>query len=195
MNNFTSNIDLSPSVIASMISRIQVPKGHALVGVMPILVIIFGSDDVSTVSAGLDSLSSMDAGRLIERVKEVVMDVNYPLSESVWQFNDPQADIDVLATMLGVDTVDMDDRYNAKADVDRTFEMLRDTFPFLPIFSEELEREDILPFRSDYVERASIQKDITSASPEIGAHAVIIPSIALGSLVLLTSKLKSSGET
>lgn len=189
------NIGLSPSEIALMVSHIAVPENMALMGVLPILAILFGTDNASHVIGRMERLSSAAAREVSEKVQATVIDPKYPLSSTVWQFNDPASDVSALEEAL------KDLGSFAMHDFGTYVNLYHDTLPFINVAYEEMDPASVLKFTSDPASTLPATenphtKPATEASPrkDLGPSAVIIPSVAVGSLVLLSSKLKETRE-
>lgn len=195
LDNLKTNIDLSPSDIALMVSRIKVPENMALMGVLPILAILFGTDDATQVIYRMSLLDSDMAKRISEKVQASIMDPAYPFSSSVWQFNDPDSDISALDEALN------DLNSFAMHDFEAYASLYSDTLPFINVAYEEMDPASVLNFTSNAISAApGIENPCAEPATEarhrrdLGPSAVIIPSVAVGSLVLLSSKLKETRE-
>ena len=123
---------------------------------------------------------------LSDKVKDVVASDNYPLSDTVWQFNDPLADIKVLMTALGV-TGDVSESPYAMEDLAMSMDMVHDTFPFIEIGHDPILESDILEFTEDHSREHSTQPRQQQAGS--GSETWIVPSLAVGSLMLLGSRI------
>ncbi len=193
MNNFETNINLNPQDIANMVSHIKVPEGSALLGVLPILAIIFGSDNVSLIIRQIKVLSTESVKTLVLKVRDTIVEPRYPLERSVWQFNDPQADLSMFSAALeNSDSL-------ARKEFIKYMSLYEDVFPFVCTYFEELDPSTVMEFRPDahpLEPRDTRRNPPDPTDHEMGPAAIIVPSIAVGSLLLLSSKLKSiPGET
>lgn len=163
----------------------HVPSSHALMGIAPALAVIFGTDNTDDIARELRELSPRESADLGEKIQSIVASDEYPLSETVWQFNDPAADIKVLTTALGLSTSRIDERESAMYDFVYMLDMMRDTYPYIEIGSGPLLESDILEFCEDGPPtRSNAPKKTTR-----GAEVWLVPSLTAGSLVLLGSKL------
>jgi len=165
----------------------------ALAGICPILAMIFGSDDVESIKLGLSRLTPQDKTLLDDLLRDTLTVDFYPLGDSVWQFNDPVAEYNVLTTALGIGD-HADEQQNAWQDLFASLDMLEDTFPFVSLAYTELDENSIIEFSE---ERFNLDSPAENPAPKtpphsVGPEAVIIPSIAVGSLLLLRSKLNST---
>lgn len=187
MDNFTTNIELGSADLAVMVSHIHIPEGMALLGVLPILAIIFGTDNVQAISEKIRSLNSKQKTILNSKVHNTVVDSKYPLTRSVWQFNDPSNDISALSHAL------TDTSPHAMLDFQQFLNLYTDTFPFINTHFEELDPLSVLEVCEDYEVRARPFESRSNPpqTREIGPSAFIVPSVAVGSLMLLSSKLKN----
>ena len=188
MDNFTSNINLKPADVALMVSHICIPEGTRLLGILPILAILFGTDNVDSVIKSIKGLSSTNCDLLISTTQNTVTHPTYPLNDSVWQFNDPASDISALtAALKHTSTFPLDDLVNF-------LNLYSDTFPFIHTYFEELDPTTVLETQAqsdDCILHVEV-RDNPLNSTELGPSAFIVPSVALGSLWLLSSKLKNT---
>ena len=171
-----------------MVSHICVPEGARLLGISPILAIVFGTDDVYSVVKQIHDLNSNHRQLLLSKVQNTVVHPTYPLNDSVWQFNDPSADISALsAALTNKSTFPLEDFANF-------LHIYSDIFPFIYTYHEELDPSTVLEPQlqdDDYIEYGEVREN-PRTSNELGPSAFIIPSVAVGSLLLLSSKLKNT---
>lgn len=185
LSNFKTNIHIDADLIAHIVSRMHVPSAHALMGIAPVLAVIFGTDNTNDITRELGTLSPKDSADLCSKIQSVVASEKYPLTETVWQFNDPSADIKVLTTALGLSTPNMEDREAAMYDFLNTLDMTRDTYPYIQIGAGTILESDVLEFS----ENGSTIQNTDSKKTARGPEAWIVPSLTVGSLILLKSKL------
>ena len=196
------NLHMADADVAAMASRINVPAGKALAGVYPALVILLGTDDPSAVKAVLLALSSEEADFLVTKVEAVVKNAVYPIAQSVWQFNDPEVDLGMFRTAFArVDSVDEALAKNsARVELMAMVDMIEDSFPYIDVLGECLPEDSVLEFTiGDHlpsVAEPSHNTQVSKKEPhQLGADAVILPSIAIGSLYILSTKIKTFGES
>ena len=172
-----------------MVAHISVPNDMNLMGVLPVLAILFGSDDAETICERLNTLEPQLAALLAEKIQNTVIDPTYPLESSVWQFNDPGSDISAVTEAL------KDIKGSAMYDLQTFLRLYSDTLPFIHTAYEELDFQSVLEFTPEDTAIVYESEPFENPAPqkEIGPGALIIPSVAVGSLVLLSSKLKNEG--
>jgi len=188
------NIQLSPSEVARAVACINVPANNALLGVFPILAVLLGTDHVGTVLHTLSEIDPRSAEALVEKTRAAVDEESYPLAPTIWQFNDPNVDLKLLESAL-VPSATHEPNL-ARSELFEMLEMCHDSFPFSDISYVPLDASDVLEFDGDSAPE-TLQTEVRSSAqpkPRIGAEAVILPSIAVGSLYILSSKLKTLGE-
>ena len=188
MDNFTTNIKLSAEDIALTVTHIHIPEGMALLGVMPILAILFGTDSVHNITKRISALSSKHKDLLASKVEKTILTQKYPIEKSVWQFNDPANDISALSHAL------KDPSPLPMSEFLQFLSLYSDTFPFIHTYFEEIDPRSILEVSEDYEFRQQpiSARSNPSQSKEVSPSALIVPSVAIGSLMLLSSKLKNT---
>ena len=166
-----------------MVRHIKVPPKSALLGVYPILSILFGTDNVIRLILALEDLDLTYKQRLYVSVQDTLAQ-EYPYESTVWSFNDPLADLKALEAALGLSDC-KDGHLSAFADFKNDLFVIEDSFPFIHLGIEEIEPSEVIEFSESYkkrkvaLERTTL-KDVSS---------VIIPSVTIGSLILLGTKI------
>ena len=188
-SHFHTNIQLKPQSIAAMVGCIAVPQDTALSGVCPILAIVFGTDNVDQLFLGISDLSPSEKKQLFTSIRDTVASEAYPLGATVWQFNDPLADLRIVETALGLQDCASEQAY-ALADLEDSLRIIDDTFPFISVGHGDMSPADILIFSETYTEDSDRLEYSERANPRSrGPEAVIVPSLAVGSLMVFGSRL------
>lgn len=187
MDNFTTNIKLNAEDIALTVSHIHIPESMALLGVMPILAILFGTDNVLSINKRISVLNPKHKDLLSSKVQKTVLAEGYPLEQSVWQFNDPSNDISALTHAL------KDPSPLPMSEFRQFLNLYSDTFPFIHTYFEELDPDSVLEVCGDFETKPQITKPRPNPvqGTDLSPGALIVPSVAVGSLVLLSSKLRN----
>lgn len=176
-----------------MVADIHVPESMALQGYMPILAILFGTDNSAIIVESLQSISQSKADLLTAKVRDTVTQSAYPLSSCIWQFNDPCADLDALDAAFSENPNIPSERLSAFSDFLVGLEMMSDTFPYMFMHRECINSEDIFEY-VDTSDGIGICEyiDHTEYTSQESSHpkSILIPSVAVGSFMLLASKVK-----
>ena len=159
------------------------PPNSALLGVCPILSILFGTDDVAQLTFALESLDLTCKQRLYDSVQDTLAQ-EYPYESTVWSFNDPLADLGALEAALGLSKY-KDEHLSAKADFKDFMFVIADSFPFINIGTEQIDSSEILEFSESYKKGRHPHEHTTLKN----ASSIIIPSVAVGSLIVLGTKI------
>lgn len=176
------------STLAATVSKIKVPRNHLLLGVHPILAMFFKTDDTKTILDYLLHLTDKQAESLIQEVSSSLQSSIYPHKHSVWMFNDPNVEIEMLTQAL------INKEQNAQSELEGILELHGDTYPFIEVMSEPLlDIEDIIQ-ESSYENPIDLEQDDPIAIPkDKGVNplgAIFIPTATLGSLYILSKIAK-----
>ena len=127
------------SALASTVKKIKVPKNQLLLGIHPILAMHFKTDDSQTILNSLDKLTKTQAEHLVQEVTSTIQSSLYPHNQSVWMFNDPNVEIEMLSQAL------VHNEEDALIELQGIIEMHHDTYPFVEVLCEPLlNTEDII---------------------------------------------------
>jgi len=172
-----------------MVKCIKVPQNTALSGVCPILAIVFGTDNVDQVFLGIADLSPSEKKQLFTSIRDTVASEVYPLGATVWQFNDPLADLRIVETALGLQDCAFE-QASALEDLEDSLRIIDDTFPYISMGHGEMDPADILMFSETYTHGSDRLEYSKRSNPRSrGPEAVIVPSLAVGSLMVFGSRL------
>lgn len=178
------------SALAATVSKIKVPKNHLLLGIHPILAMHFQTDDAQAILSGLDTLTKAQAESLVQDIKSTIQSSIYPHKNSVWMFNDPAVEIEMLTQAL------INEDESAIVELQGTINIHYDTYPFVEVICEPLINEaDIIseiPIENpvDVEENKSLIEVEDKGVNPLGAF--FIPTATLGSLYILSKIAKES---
>jgi len=174
----------------NLVRCITVPKFHSLLGVHPILSVVCGTDDGSSVVEVLRGFRG-DAKRkekLLAVVQYCVHSSIYPHAKTVWAFNEPQSEILALKSYLDAQSSDVED----------IVRLHESTYPFIevgehytdpPIYGSERAnpKPDKVVYTSQRVEEVPSEEDEFTRRT---TPTLIVPTLALGSLYILSKLAK-----
>lgn len=173
------------SALASAVSKIKVPEQQSLLGIHPILVVYFQTDDAPSILNSLCSLSASKAQNLLTLIETALQSSLYPKSRSVFMFNDPLVEIDLLRSAL-IENSDVGFQELAS-----TFDLFSDTYPFIDtvtestMLSENIQNTELYENPSDS-ESVLEAADNASSKNSNGLATFFIPTAAVGSLFVLS---------
>lgn len=178
------------STLAATVSKIRIPKNQLLLGIHPILAIHFQTDDPTNIIELLNQLTSKEANKLIEEVKSTIQSSLYPHKQSVWMFNDPSIEIEMLTQAL------IHKNQDASFELEGVIEIHYDTYPFIETLCEPLIYQEDIVSDEEYLENPSridetalVQKSVEDKGVN-PLGAIFIPTAALGSLYILSKIAK-----
>jgi len=173
------------SALAATVSKIKVPHQQSLLGIHPILVVYFQTDDALNILNSLCSLSVSKVQDLLTLIETALQSSLYPKSRSVFMFNDPLVEIELLKSAL-IEKNDV-----AFQELASTFDVFSDTYPFIDtvtestMLSENIQNTPLYENPSDS-ESVSEVADNDSPKSSSGLATFFIPTAAVGSLFVLS---------
>ena len=187
--------------LLSTILEFSPPTHFAYLGAHPILCAYFQTQDPLHISNHLKQLSNKECNQLLDALKALPKHPKYPHSNTVWQFNDLDAELGMFVSFLQIPTspTDVSNKFLALDAILSLLELHRVTYPFIDIsFTEnaldffcETEQSEVLaelPMRPNPSSPQTHQFPIRP-KPN-GLATLMIPSIALGSLFFAHSLTK-----
>ena len=178
------------SALAVTVSKIKVPRDHLLLGIHPILAVHFQTDDVRIILKYLRQLTKTKAKSLIRDIESAIQSAAYPHKNSVWMFNDPNIEVDMLTqSLINEDLV-------AGEELQNMIEMYYDSYPFIEVLCEPLIcPEEIIPhppFENPARIEGGGKTELVEDKGLNPLGAFFIPTAALGSLYILSKYAKES---
>ncbi len=183
------NLNMS-SALAATVSKIKVPENHLLLGIQPILAMHFQTDDAQVIIKGIRKLTKLQAKNLVRDVTSTIQSSLYPHTQSVWMFNDPNVEIEMLTQAI------VNENESATQELQSTIEMHHDTYPFVEVLCEPLIDEEDIISQISIENPIDVEEDKSSGEVEDkGVNALgafFIPTATLGSLYILSKIAKES---
>ena len=176
------------SALAATVSKIKVPPQQSLLGIHPILVVYFQTDNAQSILSSLCSLSVVKVQELLDLIETTLQSSLYPKKQSVFMFNDPLVEVELLKSAL-IEKSDV-----AIQELASTFEIFSDTYPFIDTVAESSMLSENIQNRVVYEnpEDKELVSEDTSYAIEKQAHSpnglatFFIPTVAVGSLFVLS---------
>lgn len=158
----------------SLVNNILLPKNHSFLGLHPLLVIYYGTDDPVHIFQKLQQNSEQENKELSEILFSCLHSSLYPHDHSVWQFNDFLVDLNWFNIILSDDTKQESvhlklQTLDSLADF---LEVHEDTYPFI---------ETPAPSQyciSEFRENPLHLEDKTIVSSNGNSGSLLIPAIA-----------------
>lgn len=181
---------MTKKYLLELVNDIQLSKNNALLGIHPLLAVYFGSDDTSTILESLKTISADDAKKLGSLLYECVSDPAYRHKDTCWTFNDPHVDVSFVKTVISQpkDRNEALQKINAVQDLVSFLELHKNTYPFIETFYEPLLEDDVLKVKNlDGIKvEYEVIPNIYRENPKLGISTIIVPTVALGSLYMLS---------
>ena len=150
----------------------------------------FQTDDAETILNGLNILTKAQAKSLVQEITSTIQSSIYPHKKSVWMFNDPSVEIEMLTQAL------VNEDEFAITELQGTIEIHYETYPFIEVLCEPLIHEEDIISQIPIENPRDVEEDKFSREVEdkgvnpLGAF--FIPTATLGSLYILSKIAKES---
>jgi len=176
------------SALAATVSKIKMPPYQSLLGIHPILVVYFQTDDAQTILESLFSLRKKQVESLISLIETALQSSLYPKDKSVFMFNDPLVEVQLLTSAL----IEKDE--SAVQELTSTFEVFTHTYPFIDtVESSDMLQENIRTVYHENPEDSESVPNSNASKDEVNGFATIfIPTVAVGSLFVLSKLAKEN---
>ena len=150
----------------------------------------FHTDDAQSILSSLAKLTKGQAENLITQVKSTIQSSIYPHERSVWMFNDPAVEVEMLKLAL------IGKEQSALMELQSMIEIHKDTYPFIEVICEPLISEEDITSHINVESFGNLEEDKPSVSLDdkraSSLGAFFIPTATLGSLYILSKIAKES---
>ena len=169
-------------------AHINVPKGKSLLGVHPILAVTLQTDNTELLKKRLASLTKESITQVVQDIEDCIRNSLYPTDSTVWMFNSPEVEIEMLKAAL------ISKNEDAIKELDGVFENFKDVYPYIDTPHTTLNPGDIVDYQSvnlDHAESNPCEDYNTTTTQQNNIGSVFTPMLTFGSLLLISKFAKS----